>query len=267
MKVYIDVLLIENFLVNIFLLYITSETMMIRPNISKMILPSTIATIYTLSIFLPKRYMLNSLVVKISICVIFVYIYFRVKDFRFVIKSSLIYIGYSMVLAGLCFFIDMEFNSKSPIEYNLIDFSYKYIMIAVMIIYMVAKRISYFIKDRKILKELIYKVQITGEGWTKEIKAFLDTGNELREPVTNLPVIIIEEQIIKTIIFDKEECFYIPYSLVDGSVGHMKGFRVKEIKIFYSDKDIKTREGIVCFCENKLSSTNEYNGLLSRGLI
>jgi len=28
------------------------------------------------------------------------------------------------------------------------------------------------------------------------IKGFLDTGNELREPITNLPCIIVEEKII-----------------------------------------------------------------------
>ncbi|MDM8311839.1 sigma-E processing peptidase SpoIIGA, partial [Clostridium cadaveris] len=71
MKIYIDVLLFENFLVNLFLMYITSETMSITPKIKKMIFPSIIAASYTLVVFLKNEKFLNSVFFKIGIVAVF----------------------------------------------------------------------------------------------------------------------------------------------------------------------------------------------------
>ena len=267
MKVYIDVLLLENFLVNLFLMYVTSETMSVPPKLKKMIFPSIIAASYTLVVFLKNARFLNSIFCKIGIVVVFLYLYFKIKDWRFIIKSSIIYVMYSMILAGLCIFIDMELNSKFSVELNVINFSYKRIMLSIMFIYILLKRILCYIKDRQILKKLIYKVELEGEGWSKTFNAFLDTGNELREPATNLPVLVIEESVVNDVPLDKENCFYIPYAVVDGQGGNMVGYKIKSIKIYFDEKNVKETQGIICICKNKLSIGNEYSGLLSRGLI
>lgn len=267
MKIYIDVLLFENFLVNLFLMYITSETMSITPKIKKMIFPSIIAASYTLVVFLKNEKFLNSVIFKIGIVAVFLYLYFKIKDWRFIVKSSIVYIMYSMILAGLCIFIDMELNNRFSIELNVINFSYKRIMLSIMFIYILFKRLLCYIKDRKIMKKLIYKVEVEGEGWSKTFNAFLDTGNELREPATNLPVLVIEESVVNDVPLDKKNCFYVPYAVVDGQGGNMVGYKIKNIKIYFDENNVKETQGIICICKNKLSIGNEYSGLLSRGLI
>ena len=49
------------------------------------------------------------------------------------------------------------------------------------------------------------------------MRAFLDTGNELREPATNLPVLIVERDIFYDINLSKYDKFYIPYKVINGT--------------------------------------------------
>jgi stage II sporulation protein GA (sporulation sigma-E factor processing peptidase) len=123
-----------------------------------------------------------------------------------------------------------------------------------------------YIKDRKELSSLIFTVDIVNNHLEKKVLAFLDTGNELREPVTNLPVMIIEKKHFNDFYINKEDAFHIPYQVVNGSVGKMLGFKPEYIKIHYG-KEIRQREVIIALCENKLSNLNDYNALLSRGII
>ena len=98
------------------------------------------------------------------------------------------------------------------------------------------------------------------------IKGLLDTGNGLREPVTNLPCIIIEDYFINEIFNNSREEFLIPYSTVSEE-GNLKGFKSKEVRIRGDDMKWQSVEVILCICKNKLSKDDEFNALLSRGVI
>ena len=58
----------------------------------------------------------------------------------------------------------------------------------------------------------------------------------------------------------------IPYSTI-GEDGSLRGFKSKEVRIRGEDMEWKSVEVIVCKCKNKLSKDNEFNALLSRGVI
>ena len=131
---------------------------------------------------------------------------------------------------------------------------------------MVLHRIVIFVKDRKEILNFIYDVDIVFGEKKKRIKAFLDTGNELREPVTNLPVMIVEKDILSDINIKSKEVFYIPFKVVNGSGGLLKGFKPADVNICKNNIFEKT-ELIVAVCDTKLSDLNDYNALLSRGII
>ena len=98
------------------------------------------------------------------------------------------------------------------------------------------------------------------------IKGLLDTGNALREPVTNLPCIIVESDFFNDLELNSNNEFLIPYSTI-GEDGLLKGFKSKDIRIRGEDKKWRNVEVILCECKNKLSKENDFNALLSRGVI
>jgi stage II sporulation protein GA (sporulation sigma-E factor processing peptidase) len=264
--IHLDILLMENFIVNYFLLYITSQTVRIKAKFLRLIISASLGAVYVLTKIFPSLFVFTSLVFKIAMALIMILVIFREKNIVFNLKALLIYMLYSMVLAGLCFFI--VFNQQNYIDdySSLYNFSYKKLMLAMIIIYLIIDRLVIYIKDRKEVNSLIFTVDIVNKHMEKKVHAFLDTGNELREPVTNLPVMIIEKKHFNDFYIDEKDAFHIPYQVVNGGVGKLLGFKPEYIKIHYG-KEIRQRQVIVALSENKLSDLNDYNALLSRGII
>ncbi len=135
-----------------------------------------------------------------------------------------------------------------------------------MIIYMILDRLVMYVRDRKDINSLTYTVDIVLGDSEKQVTAFLDTGNELREPATNLPVMIIEKDYLEDFNLSKVDKLFIPYQVVNGQIGNLVGFKPKCIKI-HNGQEITMREVVIAFCENKLSKLSDYHALLSRGII
>ena len=127
-------------------------------------------------------------------------------------------------------------------------------------------RIVIYVRERKQLTSYIYNIEICINGVKTKVKTFLDTGNELREPATNLPVIIVERQLFQDMNLDSYNAYSIPYSVVSGYGGNLMGIKPDSIKIDV-DGNLKDEKAILAFSDKKLSKHNDYNGLLPRGII
>lgn len=266
MVIHVDSLLIENFIVNYFLLYITSQTVRIKVKILRLVISASLGALYVLTKIFPGLIVFTALGFKIAMALFMILVIFGEKNILFNLKASLIYMLYSMVLAGLCFFIMLNQQNYIDDYSFLYNFSYKKLMLAIIIIYLVLDRLVIYVKDRKEVNSLIFTVDIVNKHIEKKVLAFLDTGNELREPATNLPVMIIEKKYFNDFYINEKDAFHIPYQVVNGSVGKLLGFKPEYIKIHYG-KEIRQRQVIVALSENKLSNLNDYNALLSRGII
>ena len=151
--------------------------------------------------------------------------------------------------------------------FTIKNYSSKNLLFSSMILYVVAYRVYLYFKNRAIVSNFIYDLEFyLGENLFN-VKGFLDTGNELTEPVTMLPVIILERKIAPNINIREEEAFYIPYKLVDGTSSRMKGIKVSQEKINNSDSQPRVIEAIIAFCDTRLSSEGDFNALLSRAVL
>lgn len=265
-EVFLDVLILENFIVNFFLLYITSQTIRIKTNIKNYVFGALFGAMYVVVMVYPKLKYLTYFPVKIIVAILIILITYGKRNLIFYLRTTAIFILYSSLLAGVCILI--EYNSNVEINNARIIFKsdYKAYIIAIMFIYILIHRLVIYIQDRKDTITLIYNVNIITKHSRMTLKAFLDTGNELREPATNLPVMLVEKDIISDSILKNYDKFYIPYSMVTGIGGQLEGFKPEYVEISLSNKIVK-REVIIAFCENRLSISNDYEALLSRGII
>lgn len=264
--VYLDVLIIENTIVNTFLLYITSQTLMKKVKFRYLLISGAIGGMYVCTLVFPKLRFFSGIVFKIIAAEVMIYTTFRNKNILFNIKALAILIIYSMTLAGICMFLNLSQSQVAIFNVNFKNISYRYLIIGIMILYMLIFRIITFVKDRKDVYSLIYKVDIGINNTKKSVKAFLDTGNELREPVTNLPVMIIERNSLDNIILDDRYKYYIKYTVVNGKIGTLEAFKPSYIKIYVGNK-IEDKDMIIALSDNKLSQYSDYTALLPRGCI
>lgn len=265
MIIYIDVIMLENFIVNLFLLMVTMK--LFKYKYYKTIYFSAfIGAIYTLVLFTKYKF-LTSLPFKLIVVIIMISITMKSLELFKILRSSIGFVISSFTLCGLAFSFSIVGESKYKFSYFTINnYSIKYIIISIMILYIVIIRIIDYIKDRSLIKNFIYEIEISSNNKKVYIKGLLDTGNGLREPVTNLPCIIIENQFIKEDTIKKKEEFIIPYNTVKED-GSLRGFKSDKVRIKGCDNIWKDVDVILCICENKLSRENEFNALLSRGVI
>ncbi|MCM1053818.1 MAG: sigma-E processing peptidase SpoIIGA, partial [Ruminococcus sp.] len=75
-----------------------------------------------------------------------------------------------------------------------------------------------FVKSLKVLKEIknyYYKVSVYFDKETNiTLTGFLDTGNKLKDPITNKSIIIINKKLIKNLVKIRSP-MYVPYNAVN----------------------------------------------------
>lgn len=268
MTVYIDVVIIENFIINYFLILITTQIISIRVKIINIFLASLLGSIYTLFIFLPKYSFFTSIIGKSLVVVVMMIVALKGKKISTILKGSIVFFMTSFMFVGICFFFSLMQNDYDITRAFVIEkYSSKYLLFSGIIIYIVFNRIIFYIKDRISISSLIYDLEMNIDGKIIKIKGFLDTGNELIEPVTSLPVIIVERYCLNNINLENKELFNIPYRVINGYSNMILGFKVKNIKMCDKDSNILIKDAIVCFCDKSLSADGDYEALLSRGII
>ena len=268
MDVYIDLLLLENFIVNSFLMLILNQILKEKINYKRIILSGLIGGLYTIVMVIPTLKIFVSFPFKILTTFLLVYIAISKKDFWILLKGTVTFLLLSILLSGFCLMFAIYQNGFVIGEgFSINNLSFKFIILSLMIIYIILFRVIAFIKDKIILSNLIYDLVIMHDGMEVKIKAFLDTGNELTEPATCLPVILVERKYFKELIISEDNKYKIPYQAINGHKGLLDGFAPEKLYLSADDKQILNKKAIICLCDEKLSRTEEFGALLSRGIL
>jgi len=267
MEIYADILILENCIVNLFLLTATMKCIKRKCKMIALIISSSIGGVYTLILLIPKLKVLSTLPFELIVaCIMIRLVYGKISFFN-LIKILAIFLMMTFTLSGLCFLFSVKQNLYLiGTTFKIEKYSIKYIMLAIMILYIIYSRIIDYIKDKLFTNKFNFNIEFEIEERKYSFQSFLDTGNELREVITNLPCILIEEDLINDVNFNSKNTYNILYSSI-GHGGSLKGIRVNNIKIKNEDFVYQEIDAIICPCKEKLSKENEFNALLSRGVV
>lgn len=201
MTVYIDLLIILNLIYD-FLLLLTVTTALKR-NISfkRILFGSLVGSLSTFLIFLPfNKYII--LILKLLSGLFMVVVTFKFKNLKYTITNIIYLYMCSVILAGFLYYLKLEFNNLS---YIII------LLIAPVILYL-------YLKEQKELKKIInyYKnVKITlKNNHIIFLKGFIDSGNKLKDPITNKYIILINRSKLKG-IYNIRSPIYVPIKTVN----------------------------------------------------
>lgn len=267
MEIYVDVIIIENFIINLFLLLLTVKLLRYQYKNISIYIAALIGAIYTLVIFSDIK-VLSSLLFKVSIAITMIAIVIKPKKIINIIKGTFVFFLNSFILCGLSFGLAMTQNYYIiGEEFAINNYSIKWLLLSIMALYIIVVRINDYLRDRAVVKNFIYDIYINVGGKILILKAFLDTGNELREVISNLPCIIIEDKYLEEIDIKEKDKYIINYNTIAES-GKLEGIKGDKIMIRNSFKNEWVKiEAIICKSPMTLSKDNDYQALLSRGVI
>lgn len=237
--IYIDELIMLNFIIDFLILKTTSSILKLNTKTSRLIISSIVGEISLLYLFVSFNNIELTLF-KLLIGIIMNLIsfgYINLKDF---VKNLLYFYMFSFFLGGTLYYLKIESLVK-----------YKYYILLIPIIMNILKKLTYNLKN--ILK-LRHKVTIyLKNGNVLYLNGYMDTGNTLVDPYTNKNVIIINKDI-------KEKFFLVPFKTIENS-SLLKCFKPKKVYI----DGIGERNDIVVGVTNK--KFNGFNCLLNYNLM
>ncbi len=279
MIVYADVIFLENLIINYVILYVTILLTKIKKSNFRILISSALGSAYAvLSIEN------NNIFCKLILSIIMIIIIFPTSNFKKILEILAIFYLISFTTGGtaiaLSYFI--QEGKINLIEGNvLIKFpilvSSMGVTVGIFLLVFAFKSIK-----RKISKkDIIYDMEIFLKNKSIKIKALLDTGNMLKDPLTQKSVVVVTKRCLKKILSDEffinMECILggdkignienrikiIPFNSLGNEHGILLG--IKSNKVIVDNIEIK--DVIIGIYEKEFSKTRKYDALIGIDLL
>lgn len=260
----------------------------------RIILSSLIGSVYAVIVYLNILSIYSNLFAKIILSIVMVYVAFNPKNAKVLLKQILIFYLVSFIFGGctfaLIYFIKPE-NVKMKNGVFVGVYPLKVGLIAGAIAF-VTTQIAFKINKSKLNnKNTFFNIQLHYKNQSITVKALLDSGNMLKDPISQAPVIIVERESLSKIIPEKvldyigniiggdetenkqdiqeylSKIRMVPFMSLGKENGMLVGIRLDKIKIETEDIDIQKENIIAGIYEKKFTKDNKYNALIGLNLL
>ncbi len=223
--VYIDLVIIINFLIDMLLLISVDLLLKRKAKFKKIIIASLLGSLSTLLLF----YINNNtilLIFKLLISVIMVVVSFGYLSFHY-FKDNLIWLYITGIILGGSIYL---LNDQIALVNNGLVFSKNGFKINIILLLIISPIIVYkYLKYQKEFQNTYtnyYDVDIYYKGLKIRGTGFLDTGNKLRDPYFGRPIILVNKELIKKEV----NTFFVPYHVVNNE-GLLEVFKPDKIVV------------------------------------
>jgi len=298
MVLYFDIVLLVNLLMNYMILYFVALVLNLKRVMGRLLLGAILGCLFLLDIVSEKFIVFQLFPMKVIISVAMILVSFHPRNFRDFLKIISLFYLISFMMGGgvLAFFY--FFNLRQNLIMNALVINN--IFVPWWTLFVSALMVLLFLKY---LWPLLYRIlskdrflallTIVINDKPLEIIGLIDTGNDLFDPISNYPVIIVELDAIRE-FFNKdlqeilrkkpEESLevlgkaigdsiwanrfrLIPFESIGRSKGIMIGFKPDFVKIQYNEKIKSTNQAVVGIYQRVLSSEGNYRALLNPVLL
>ena len=285
MTVYLDIVLFENILLNYIIILSTAILAKQKVKFLKIIFSSTIGGIFAIVTYIINLPFLLGVIVKIFVSIIMMQVSFSECKVNKLIKILIFFYMVSFTFGGIAFMLlyfvnpemivinDNRFEGTYPLKITIIAGTFGFLIITT---------VAQIIKNRITKEDMICELEIFYNGKSKRIKTMLDTGNLLKEPISNADVIIVErdsltdifcKDILENISTILKGCWLetkniyscklkiIPFSSLGNDNGLLVGFKPDYVKIYGLDEVVRN-DIIIGIYNGKLTTNDMYTSLI-----
>ena len=295
MTIYIDIVLIENLIMNFIILLATGLILKVKINVTRFLIASLIGAIYSIVAYISILEIYSSMILKIILSIVIIYIAFNPQTFKKMWKDILIFYLTSFVFGGAAFALIYIVKPQDILMRNglfLGTYPLKTITLGAIVAFIIIITAFTIVKTKITKKDMFCDIEIQLNDKKIETIAMLDTGNLLKEPITSTPVVVVEHTLLYDCIpkeilnnldnllggeFEyiteeiKDEYIsklkLIPFSSLGKQNGMLIGIKADYIKIKYDEKEQKKENIIIGIYNKSLTKRGEYRALMGLELI
>ena len=204
LEVYLDVLIIENIVINYLILLVTARFTKSRTTSLRLLLGAIVGASYVVVMMLmPDIKAYGTMIAKLLLSAVIVAVSFNVRKLSSFFKILIVFYMSTFVFAGAAlaftYFVQGGGFIKNGILWP-IKAKLNVILFAAALALILARVFWEIIQQRLVRAKMLVKVIIAFEKRTIGLHALVDTGNSLHDPLTNMPVVVVEFSAIKGIL-------------------------------------------------------------------
>ncbi len=260
--IYLDSLFLLNFIMNYWILKLLTYQFALKNRTLQRLVAAAIGSgMYILLLRFPMQTRFMQWI-EIAVSVPAMLLIVLPKDKRAMWKQALAYgFLYSFIVAGIL---------RTLVSKLRIFSAYHVYTIAVLTgAYFCFEHIArYLQKQKNFKKHGLCNVKLKSDLNTVCVKALLDTGNSLREPISKRPVCLVEQDVLERLV-PKDDVWIraIPYRSVGCEQGILYGVEIPELHITYGTEYFVAKKVICAGVGHKLSTNGAYQMILHPGYV
>lgn len=298
MDIYLDVLFLENIVMNYLILVMTARFSKNKVSSLRLFLGALIGASYVVvMVLLPGMKVYYTAFAKIVLSVVIVVVAFTPEKAVSLIKTLAIFYVATFLFAGAAFALVYFDQSggfvRNGIVYVFWKSKWTVLLLSILLVCIIT-RIFWEMIQIKIAKDkLRVRLKIVFGDRVTGMDALIDTGNSLHDPITNVPVVVVEYTAVKDILpQDIQRIFeesrendlssvtgiisasswfsrfrLIPFTSLGKDNGMLLGFRPDYILIEAEHEEKGICDVIVGIYNRSLSRSRDYRALLGPELI
>ncbi len=295
MTIYIDIVLIENLIMNYIILLTVAIVLKIHRNNVRILGSSLIGALYAIFAYTSTLEIYSTIFVKILLSIIMIYIGFKPQNIKILCKQILLFYLTSFVFGGAAFSLLYFIKPQDILMKNgvlLGTYPLKTVMLSAIVGFIVVVITFKIVKNRISKKDMYCKIDISLNNKNIETIAMIDTGNLLKEPITNTPVIVVEHTLLydvipKEILNNLNEILggdfsnvpekikneymlklkVIPFTSLGRQNGMLLGIKADNVKVVKEEEIYIVNKTIVGIYNKSLTKKGEYRALVGLEVI
>jgi len=288
LAIYVDLIFLENFFMNTVILYATAIVLKEKVKPIKILISSTVGGIYAIFLYSSFFLIFSNSIFKIFLSIVMVFIAYNPTNIKRLFKNLVMFYFTSFMFGGVTLALLHMLNENNIIFNNGVlknSQLIRTIFIGGIVGFFIITIGIKTIKVRLNKQDLFCNIQIIINSKKLNVKAMIDTGNLLKEPITQAPVIIVEKEKLKQIISEhilnnmlnieninqqklgeyQSKIKLIPFKALGTKTGLLVGIKADNIIINYNEKYIYTENAIIGIYDNNFKK--DYSGLIGLELI
>ncbi|WP_102347019.1 sigma-E processing peptidase SpoIIGA [Bacillus sp. Marseille-P3661] len=291
MTIYLDVIWLLNFVFDLLLLLLTAIILKRRIIKWKVIVGAFIGSTIVLLYFTPFQAMVGHPFVKLLYSILIVYVAFGFHKFRTFFKNLFTFYFVTFTvgggLLGIHYFFQTEFMFMNGVMATSSGgfgdpVSWLFVIVGFPIIWYFSKKNIDDVEVKKIHYDQLANVEIQVDDKVLSVRGLIDSGNQLYDPITKTPVMIIDMNKTKSFFpesiqksrnieeFNWEEhelewshrLRLIPYRAVGQDHQFLLAVKPDKVTIHTNEETITTQRVFIGLNDTPLSSEDEYECII-----
>lgn len=295
MTIYIDVIWLLNFFIDLILIWLTAFALKRLIKKWRLILAAFFASSIVFFLFTPLATFFYHPLGKVVFSALIIYIAFGFRHFAYFLQNFFMFYFITFVIGGGLFAFHYFWQPDEYIWSEIMTLkstsfgspvSWLFVIIALPFLIFFTKQQFQQVETRKMAYERTVTVEIQIAGRTITATGLVDSGNQLYDPLTKAPVMILEQQCLTQSFpelltddcfnidrllmlkeTEKQHPFYaklriIPYKVIGSKHNYLVAIKPDKVTIYDGSQKYEISKVLIGIESMKLSNDGDYEAII-----